>query len=100
MPRCGTLFAMYVITVSLQYPASPEIPEDEEVSFVLSGEYPCNSPQEARGVVLRLIAMGGRAGSREERPGWVLDADGIPWPFYPETVRDVKAEEAGEGEHG
>lgn len=72
---------MYQVTVALRYPWKPRIPEEREVSFVLSGEYPCSSPEEAREVMLRLIGSG--------EPGFVLDADGTVWPFYQETVEDV-----------
>lgn len=80
--------SMYRVTVSMNYPWEPEIPADEEVWFVLAGEYPCNSADEARQVVLRLIGLG-----NDDRPGWVLDDEGVAWPFCPDTVRDVTVEE-------
>lgn len=79
----------------MDYPWPPEIPEDEEVWFILSGEYPCNSVDEAREVVLRLIALGTPADRPGDNPGWVLDADGVAWPFYPDSVRGVRVEEVG-----
>lgn len=79
---------MYVIRVTLDYPWPARIPEEREVSFVLSGEYPCSTPEEARDVVLRLIGSG--------EPGFVLDADGTTWPFYRETVREVSVVTLGE----
>lgn len=78
---------MYRVTVRLAYPWVPQLPEEREVSFVLAGEYACTSPEEAREVVLRLIATG--------EPGFVLDAEGVPWPFYRETVREVEVDVAG-----
>lgn len=72
---------MYQVTVQLRYPWPARLPEEKQVSFVLSGEYPCNSEDHAREVVLQLIVA--------TDPGWVMDRNGVPWPFYRETVRGV-----------
>lgn len=72
---------MFKVTVDMRYPWAPVISENEQVSFILSGESPASSPADAEQVVRRLIDSG--------LPGWVLDADGTGRPFYAETVRDV-----------
>lgn len=54
---------------------------EQEVSFVLSGEYPASSVTEAEAVVRKLISSG--------VPGFALDSKGTACPFYRETVEGI-----------
>lgn len=57
--------------------------EEEVVSFPLSAAYGCNTPEQAKQLVLDVLAA--------SDPALILDDEDEVWDFYRETVRYVIA---------